>query len=141
MREKTRSAYSFFFHPIPLGAVALMALNDHWLKQGFPGFLTGKISDFMGVFYFPLFLCVFALLAEGLRGHHPRGSRTLIVGAILVTDLLFILAKVNVTGNAFATAVLGFFFPGSRIVMDAGDLAALLVNPLTYLFYRRSKGA
>ncbi|MCA1701846.1 MAG: hypothetical protein LC808_00660 [Actinobacteria bacterium] len=32
------------------GALALLAINDHVLKARFPGFLTGKLSDFAGVF-------------------------------------------------------------------------------------------
>jgi hypothetical protein len=41
---------AFFIHPIPLLAVATMALNDHWLKQRFPSWVTGKLSDFAARF-------------------------------------------------------------------------------------------
>ncbi|MCI5057003.1 MAG: hypothetical protein MRY83_12890, partial [Flavobacteriales bacterium] len=41
--------------PIFICAVALTAINDHFLKFAFPGLITGKISDFAGIFAFTLF--------------------------------------------------------------------------------------
>ena len=35
--------------PFFLLAIALLALNDHVLKQRYPGWWTGKLSDFAGV--------------------------------------------------------------------------------------------
>lgn len=45
-------------HPAPLAAVVVLALNDHVLKGAgvLPGWLTGKLSDFAGYFFFPLLL-------------------------------------------------------------------------------------
>ncbi|MBK7890447.1 MAG: hypothetical protein IPJ84_06225 [Bdellovibrionales bacterium] len=40
----------YFVHPIPLTAVAILAMNDHFLKVRYPSFVTGKLSDFAGVF-------------------------------------------------------------------------------------------
>ena len=39
-------------HPLWLGSLALLVLNDHVLKGAglLPGVLTGKLSDFAGVF-------------------------------------------------------------------------------------------
>ena len=31
-------------------------MNDHVLKHACPGVVTGKLSDFAGLFFFPLFL-------------------------------------------------------------------------------------
>jgi hypothetical protein len=36
--------------------MGLLALNDHLLKGIFPGFITGKLSDFAGLVFFPLVL-------------------------------------------------------------------------------------
>lgn len=44
-----------FFAPLPLLAVALMGLNDHYLKWQFGNAVTGKLSDFAGCFFLPLF--------------------------------------------------------------------------------------
>ena len=47
---------SLLLHPLPLAAIALTALNDHLLKGSgaLPGWLTGKLSDFAGLFFFPI---------------------------------------------------------------------------------------
>lgn len=36
-------------HPVVLGAIVVLALNDHVLKARFPGWWTGKLSDVAGV--------------------------------------------------------------------------------------------
>ena len=51
-------------HPVALLATALVILNDRVLKPEMPGVVSGKLSDFAGLVYFPLF--VVAVL-EGLR--------------------------------------------------------------------------
>lgn len=40
-------------HPLSLLAVGLLLLNDHLLKHIAPSVLTGKLSDFAGLFFFP----------------------------------------------------------------------------------------
>jgi hypothetical protein len=40
----------------PLVALALLLLNDHWLKAAWPGFVTGKASDVAGLVLAPLVL-------------------------------------------------------------------------------------
>ena len=47
---------AFMTRLAPLVAVAVLVSNDHVLKQHFPGLITGKLSDFAGLFFFPLFL-------------------------------------------------------------------------------------
>lgn len=40
-------------HPSSLISIALLLVNDHVLKILFPSWLTGKLSDFAGIFFFP----------------------------------------------------------------------------------------
>jgi len=51
-----------FLHPIPLAALALLAVNDHVLKGAgwLPAAVTGKLSDAAGFVFFPL-LCTAVL--------------------------------------------------------------------------------
>jgi hypothetical protein len=37
-------------HPSFIIALLLLALNDHYLKYEFPGWFTGKLSDFLGIY-------------------------------------------------------------------------------------------
>ena len=71
-----------FVHPWPLLAMLMLGINDHLLKGSgwLPGWVTGKLSDFAGLFWFPLF--VTALLDTLLyvafrlsRGRTPSPSR------------------------------------------------------------------
>jgi hypothetical protein len=43
-------------HPFSIAALALLLVNDHVLKSAAPGFVTGKLSDFAGLAFFPLLL-------------------------------------------------------------------------------------
>ena len=40
--------------PIAIFAIALLVVNDHVLKLACPGLVTGKLSDFAGLMFFPL---------------------------------------------------------------------------------------
>ena len=54
LKMKNRS----FIFASPAFIVALIALfvNDFYLKNKFPGLLTGKLSDIAGLFIFPIFI-------------------------------------------------------------------------------------
>jgi hypothetical protein len=112
----------FFVHPIPALAVAGLALNDHYLKYAYPGAVTGKLSDFCGLFFFPLFLCALAVLAGA------RFSRGLVTGAAAVTDLAFIAVKLWPPAGAVYVGALGALGFPSVLVQDPSDLIALAVN-------------
>jgi hypothetical protein len=49
---------SILTSPIFLGAIVLLAFNDHVLKQTVPGLITGKLSDFAGVIVVAIVLSV-----------------------------------------------------------------------------------
>jgi hypothetical protein len=78
-----------FLHPIALASTALLVVNDHVLKAAYPGFVTGKLSDFAGMIVAPLVLMA-ALSAL------PLGTRARAwlpwVSALLV-GILFSAAK------------------------------------------------
>jgi hypothetical protein len=108
--------------PLPLAAVALLLLNDHWLKGSglLPGAVTGKLSDVAGLFFFPV-LC-FAVT----RGKIPA---TLWAAA---TGVVFSAAKVCPPFNQWLTTWWGPVAP------DLTDLAALAVLPLSTLWLRQA---
>lgn len=104
-----RARASWLGRPWFFVAVAVLALNDHLLKGAWPGWLTGKLSDFAGV-------VVVATLAAVLLG--PAA------GAVLA-GLAFTALK-TVPGAAEAVApMLG----GGITLRDASDLVALLALP------------
>lgn len=125
---------NFFLRPLPLVAVVLMALNDHVLKYRYPGLVTGKLSDFLGVFYFPIFLLALVVL---LPGRGTRLSRVGILVAIALTDSLLIGVKTSPAIAAWVSAVFHAWLFDIKIAADPTDLWALTMNPVSYWYLAR----
>ena len=99
--------------PPILLAILVTAVNDHLLKAAFPGFVTGKISDFSGLFFFPF------LVTSILGMRH-------LAAAAVVTAVAFTILKLT-----------GVRWGPIRIVADPTDLAALVSLPLAVVYARR----
>ena len=103
-------------HPVPLAALIVLVANDHWWKGAglLPGWLTGKLSDFAGLVFFPVLLT--ALVELGWR----RARRPVVaVAATAVTGLSFTLLKVWEPANRLANEAWG------SVALDPTDLVAL----------------
>jgi hypothetical protein len=104
-------------HPASLGAMALLGLNDHLFKWVFPGLITGKLSDFAGLVFFPLVL-EFLLRSRRL--------------SVFVTAVGFVLVKGTAWGcalwNSVATSALRWLAldAAAHLRQDSTDLIALL---------------
>lgn len=123
-----------FFAPLPLAAVALMALNDRYFKPAFANWVTGKLSDVALLFFLPLLIS--ALLA-GI-GVTRVGWR-LGVGAV-ASAVAFAAIEMSDTAGALYC---GLVRPLSRalgagggcsLYRDPSDLFALLLVPLAVAF-------
>ena len=130
-------------HPVALGAVLVLVVNDHVLKAHVPGVITGKLSDVAGMVFFPLLLVT--LLDPLFRG------RWLLPFACLATGVAFALVKTTAVGHdayvlvwgslrwplrALRAVVAGNALPSpGRVacVMDATDLLAI---PFVGIAYR-----
>ncbi|WP_223758034.1 hypothetical protein [Myxococcus sp. RHSTA-1-4] len=91
-------AGSALLHPLVLGAVVLLLLNDHVFKARWPSWWTGKLSDVAGLVMFPVLLQALwekACVRAG-RGFHP--SRAVLVTCVLLTGLCF--SAINVSEAA-----------------------------------------
>ena len=135
--------------PIANGAIALLVINDHVLKAIYPGFVTGKLSDFAGLIFFPLLLAA-ALEQLGLR----RGVQTIAI-AVLVTGAFFAAIKLSMSAGdiyrvglaalqwpfrALRAIVLGEGMPLMRPVQlcpDRSDLVALVALGVPIVLARR----
>ncbi len=98
--------------PVAL-AIAVTALNDHVLKAACPGLVTGKISDFSGLFFFPFLITAIC------------GSPRWIAHAAVVTAIAFTAIKLT-----------GLDAGPFRVMADPTDLIAL-VSPLAAVAYAR----
>jgi hypothetical protein len=91
-----RTPGDVLLHPVVLGAVIVLALNDHFLKRRVPSVITGKLSDIAGLVFFPLLLLA---LGEGVRrlaGVRPwsLSVRALVI-AVVLTGAAFCAVKVS----------------------------------------------
>ncbi|MBX3251404.1 MAG: hypothetical protein KF901_29775 [Myxococcales bacterium] len=120
----TRQSERFAFARDPWWWAALVALvlNDHVLKHAgvLPGWLTGKLSDFVGLYVAP------AVLVALLAGRAPRL-------AFVATGVVF--AAINLSRGA--ADLLEAMLPW-QIWTDPSDLVAL---PMLWLAWRRHVGA
>jgi hypothetical protein len=105
-----------------LAALAALGINDWFLKDTFHNALTGKISDFAGLF------AVTALLANLF----PR-RRTLVAFGIASG---FVFWKLRLSDPIFSLAIKWGGFSMGRVV-DPTDLLALMVVPLAAAYRPR----
>lgn len=105
-----------FLSFLPLAALAILAINDHWLKGSgaVPAWLTGKLSDLAGLVFFPLL--VTAALDTALLAAARLGAR---IDFSLRPWKLF--GSVSLTGLAFAALKLV-----PQVAAAAGTAAASL---------------
>lgn len=115
-----------FARPLPLAAVALLVVNDHLLKGSglLPGWLTGKLSDVAGLFFFPVLL---AYVGGRLSTYRRRIAQI----SVLCTGAAFALLKLSPWAAAVASRVWGV------VVCDGSDLLALPALVGAYLYLRR----
>lgn len=104
-------------HPWFTGAVAVLALNDHVLKGAAPGPITGKLSDFAGVF-------ILAVLLAALT-NRPRLS-------CCAVGLGFVTLKTSPLAAQLAAP-----FLGGVTGQDLSDVVALTVLAPAYCYSAR----
>jgi len=130
-----------FVAPLPLAAVALMAVNDAFLKARLHDALTGKLSDIAVCFFLPLYL---SALIGAVTRVAPRTR--LLVGAAVTAALYAVLelspaaAAAFCVANARVGALVGIHRP-FRLTSDPTDLLALALVPAAYVYGMRRLGA
>jgi tetratricopeptide (TPR) repeat protein len=113
---------SHLLTPIYLAALAGLLLNDHVLKAAAPGLITGKLSDFCGLFALAVFLSVLS----------PRLTIAWHIG-LAVAFVAWKSPAADVVIHAW-NATMPFRI--ARVV-DYWDLTALSVLPLSFFYLRR----
>lgn len=104
-------------HPLWLGALAVLATNDHLLKGSglLPGVVTGKISDFAG-------LVVAPVLLAAILGVRTRRAFVVCHMAVGIVFAAIQLSEAAAAAMTFATGLVGHPWVITR---DPTDLAAL----------------
>lgn len=104
-------------------SLLLVLLNDFILKYNFPCWLTGKLSDFAGLFVFAVFWMAF----------FPKNKNTI----VWTTAILFTWWKSPLSQPLIEFWNEVMFYSIYRVV-DYSDLMALVVLPLAFNFCKKS---
>lgn len=110
--------YTLLLHPAFLTSLAILLLNDFYLKYEFHNGLTGKLSDFAGLFVFAVFLFVI----------FPAYKKNVILFCVV----FFCWWKSPLSSSFIQFATDRLSVPLHRTI-DYTDLFALLILPLTLL--------
>jgi hypothetical protein len=115
----------------------MLIVNDHLLKVLYPSVLTGKISDFTGLYFFPFIIALLLSLILDRLGNYQR-----LIGnfSFLMTAVAFTLVKTVPWANAGMESLLPSLTGRvSEIAMDPTDLIALIILlPSWRLWNRRA---
>jgi len=139
--------YTPLVHPITVACFVLLLLNDHWLKQSHPGWLSGKLSDVAFMVLSPLWLfAAWARLASWFGRDWPRRSRQRALWAcLLLIGLTLVLMETTAWGDwlyryglgalqlpfrALSSWTLHAEWRGFQPVQATRDLSDLLCLPL-----------
>lgn len=117
MKPRTYS----LLHPLLIASLFLLLLNDFYLKYAFHNWLTGKLSDFAGLFAFAFFLIV-------IVPHYRKA-------VLIFCALFFCWWKSSLSSPAIEFVNDYLPIPVHRVI-DYSDLLALSVLPA--VFYLRS---
>ena len=119
-------------------AIVVLLVNDHVLKYAYPSWLTGKLSDFAGVFMLPLLILgTWTLVSKGRA--HPTVDTMVTRSAFILVGMWFTLMQVS-PSVASATERLAETVTGSpaRLTLDPTDLVALVMLWPAWIVWRRS---
>ncbi|MFC4072646.1 hypothetical protein [Actinoplanes subglobosus] len=122
-------------HPVTMGALAVLVINDHVLKATHPGWVTGKLSDAAGMLLMPPLLAALAgLIAPRLP------LRAVAVTAIVTVGVGFTFVKMWAYGAELASSTWSTLTP-SLIRADPTDLLVLPLLAGAWSTLRHSAGA
>lgn len=118
IKKEILTSYPFIF------ALAILALNDFVLKQAFGNWITGKLSDFAGLFVFPLLLS--ALLPRYFKLMH------------WITAIGFVFWK-SAYSESFIIACNSNLGLNWQRVVDYTDLIAMISVVFSYFYFQKEK--
>ncbi|MDX2051747.1 MAG: hypothetical protein SFV15_05100 [Polyangiaceae bacterium] len=120
--------------PWVIASMAILFINDHIFKHIQPSWVTGKLSDFAGLVFFPLLLQGCAeVVQKVLFGVHVPSRKVLLV-CVGLTGMIFSVTELSAWGaEAYVRALDWGLGTPHRTWADPTDLLAL---PMLFVSYR-----
>ncbi len=120
-------------HPVALAAIAVLAINDHILKDAYPGLVTGKLSDLAGLIFFPLLLQAgWEIVRSVGKQAAPSGAQALAV-AVALTGLVFAAIKLSPAAADLVGMTIGWLQWVAALGSRPGPIATQVVADWTDL--------
>ena len=107
------------FRVLFITSIFLLLINDLYLKFEYHNYLTGKLSDFAGLFAFPYFFSCF----------FPKKIKPIYV----LSGILFLFWKSEFSQPLYEYA--NSYGLGINRTVDYTDLIALLILPVSYIYW------
>ncbi|NUN12184.1 MAG: hypothetical protein HUU55_00955 [Myxococcales bacterium] len=124
MNDRRLRPFRVLLHPLWVVSLCLLVVNDHWFKQVYPGWLSGKISDFVGLIVAPWVLCA-------LFGVRRRGTAA---GVHVAVGVIFSAINLSTGAAGIMSMVTGWVgFPWS-ITVDWTDLVGLPMLGVSWIY-------
>lgn len=119
--------------PSAVAAIALLLLNDHVFKQAWPSAITGKLSDFAGLYFAPWVLISLALALAAGR----VDARIIAALAYGVVACVFAALKLSPASSESVLSFARTLGVPLAVVPDPTDLVALPMLPISYVVWAR----
>lgn len=115
----------FLLHPIALGSIAVLVVNDWYIKQHWPGPFAGKLSDVAGLIFFPLLLVALAELGALLVRRPWQATRSTFVAVAVIVAVVFASTKAIEPVRNADEVILGWLWwlPGAAYRLASGQAA------------------
>jgi hypothetical protein len=128
----SRTPGELTLHPVALGGLVVLLLNDHVLKGLAPGWLTGKLSDVAGLLFFPFLVLA---LVDVVRRREP-GPRAAAFAAASTAAAFAAVKLWEPARQAYCGAIGALRYPVDAVTSvlsggGAGPLALVVVTPDT----------
>ncbi|MFH2049944.1 MAG: hypothetical protein ABIJ12_10910 [bacterium] len=113
-------------HPLFILSLLILILNDHFLKANYPSFLTGKLSDFAGLFLITIFM--FAIAASIFKQKSHLLYLHIAIALLFTLWKLAPVEKILIWLNEISS------IPMPSRVKDPTDLIALVILLFSFMF-------
>jgi hypothetical protein len=122
-------------HPSTLLSITILLLNDHVLKVLYPSWITGKLSDFAGLFFFPILLSAILGIILSKFSITKKTLGIISFGFVIIWfSSVKIIPLINTFTTDLASILLGY---RTRFILDPTDLVALLSTIPAYFIWKQ----